>query len=380
MRKIIGVAVIATALVGLTAVQASAAEGSELEISGNVTTISGWQGTRKTTAGGPAIKSGVLNDGLIAPDTVLNRSDFGFFVDQVELDLAKGFGENIRLRADLDFSPHRAPAAGGVYVEQGYVTANIPAGNGVELLLGRFNSGIGLDPTDRHLLSTVTFSSIRRSLLPDQLTGLRLGYDTNEATRVEVYLVNSLADGAIGAANSNLPSLGLNVSYAWGDEGNKNWVKFNAAAGPEQATNQNWTFLGDLNGNVAVSDAFCVGAEGTYRQTALAGGVARKNIGGQLKGTYAFSDVWDGTLRYSLVWDVNGGGVVSPNPITTAFAATEGLGSRAVLHSLSLATGYQITDGAKFILEGAVDVSKASAAGSTTGLTPGVAGLFAYNF
>lgn len=381
MRKLLVLAV-AVALASLVSVSAKAAEGSDLEISGNVTTVSGFQRPSKNAG---LINDGILGDGLDPTDPLVGGEDFGFYVDQVEVDLAKSFGENIRLRADLDFSPHRAPAAGGVYVEQGYVTANIPAGNGVELLLGRFNSGIGLDPIDRNELSTVSFSTVHRTLLPDNLTGVRFGYNWSEATRTELFIVNDLADtGPATATTSNMPSGGFNISYAWGEEGNKSWVKLSGAGGPEQATLKHYSFLGDLSGNWAVSDAFAVGLEGVYRQDNAPAGATdnAQYIGGQLKGRYAFSDVWDGTLRYGFIWDLdNGQGTVAAGGRATggANAILGAVGTGAgTTHSVSLATSYKITDGAKFILEGSVDVGKPS--GGATGYTPGIAGMFAYSF
>jgi len=367
---------------------ARAEEGSELEISGNVTTVAGWQ----RPSNNPAFPvSGILADGLAAPGG-LTTDTFGFFVDQVELDLAKSFGENIRIRADIDFTPHRVVAGGGqVEIEQAYVTANIPAGNGLEFLLGRFNSGIGLDPIDRNELSTVSFSSVHRTLLPHNMTGMRLGYDFSEATRLEMFVVNNLNGDVTppgSAADSDIPSFGFNLSYNWGDEGNKSWVKFSGAGGPERATKKGWSFLGDLSGNFAVSDAFWIGAEGVYRQDDAPVADNAQYIGGQLKARYAFSDVWDGTLRYGFVWDLDNGGVggvpatgyVPANPVlvgTTGVLA--GLGAEGQMHSLSLATSYQITDGAKFVIEGGIDLSRASAGGGT-GMTPGIAGMFAYSF
>jgi hypothetical protein len=120
------------------------------------------------------------------------------------------------------------------------------------------------------------------------------------------------------AADSDIPSFGFNLSYMWGDEGNKSWLKFNGAGGPEGPTKKGWSFLGDLNGNFAVSDAFWIGAEGVYRQDdgGLIGAENAQFIAGQLKGRYAFSDVWDGTLRYSFVWDLDEGqaGGIPPGP------------------------------------------------------------------
>ncbi len=384
MKKLLVVAV--AAALALPAIVARAEEGSELEISGNVTTVTGWQRPSRNP-GFP--DAGILADGLAAPGP-LTTDTFGFFVDQVELDLAKSFGENIRIRADLDFSPHRMNAGGGqVEIEQSYVTANIPAGNGIEFLVGRFNSGIGLDPIDRNEMSTVSFSSVHRVLLPHNITGIRFGYDFSEATRLEVFVVNKLSDAAPGAL-TDIPSFGLNLSYKWGEEGNKSWVKFNGAGGPEGPTKKGWSFLGDLNGNFAVSDAFWIGAEGMYRQDdgGLIGAENAKYFGGQLKARYAFSDVWDGTLRYGFVWDLeNGGaggvpaaGLVPANPVNIATTGIgTGLGAQGQMHSVSLATSYQITDGAKFVVEGSCDFSHFRAGGSM-GLTPGVAGMFAYSF
>lgn len=366
-----------------------AEEGSELEISGNVTTLAGWQ----RPSNNPAFAvSGILGDGLAAPGA-LTTDTFGFFVDQVEVDLAKSFGENIRIRADLDFTPHRTVSDGGlgaVEIEQAYVTANIPAGNGLEFLLGRFNSGIGLDPIDRNELSTVSFSSVHRTVLPHNITGMRLGYDFSEATRLEIYVVNNLQGDVAApgtAADSDIPSSGFNISYAWGDEGNKSWIKLSGAAGPERATKMGWSFLGDLSGNFAVSDAFWIGAEGVYRQDDAPVADNAQYMGGQLKARYAFSDVWDGTLRYGFMWDLDNGQVAVPavgyvpaNPVlggTTGILT--GLGAAGTMHSLSLATSYQITDGAKFVIEGGIDLTRPSAGGGT-GMTPGIAGMFAYSF
>jgi hypothetical protein len=376
MRKLLVVAVVVA--LASWAFDARAEEGSELEISGNVTTLAGYQRPSKNPTFGAA--DGVLADGLRATTGVVGTDQFGFFVDQVEIDLAKSFGENIRIRADLDFSPHRAPAAGGVYVEQGYVTANIPAGNGIEFLLGRFNSGVGLDPIDRHDLSTVSFSSVHRTLLPHNITGMRLGYDFSEATRLEFYLVNDLQDaGPATATTSEIPSGGFNVSYAWGEEGNKSWIKLNGAAGPEGRTKKGISFLGDLSGHFVVSDAFSVGAEGIYRQDDTAGaGDDAQYIGGQLKGRYAFSDVWDGTLRYSFIWDLDSTDIATPQPVANPLGIV-GLGANGTMHSVTLATGYQITDGARLVVEGGVDLSRFSAGGGT-GFTPGIAGMFAYSF
>lgn len=371
MRKLL-VSAIAVALVGAALTGSARAEDSSgLEISGNITSVTGWQRSTQngTTARTPLGNAGLLGDNLAAIGGS-GTDTFGFYVDQVEVDLAKSFGENIRVRADLDFSP-AGPGSGAEIVEQAYTTANIPAGNGIELLVGRFNSGIGLDPIDRNELRTVSFSMPHRVLLPHNLTGARLGYDWSENTRLEFYIVNDLSDNL---SSTDVPSLGMNLSYAWGEEGNKSWVKFSGAAGPEKATKKGYTFLTDLSASWAVSDAFRLGIEGDYRQDDGTAGANAKNFAGALSGTYAFSDVWDGTLRYSFVKQSKAVSGVAANEVV----GSAGLGYIGYNHEFVLATGYQITDGARFVLEGRGDLAKAT--GVTSGLGYGLGAKFAYSF
>lgn len=397
MKKITILAVV-LALAGFVAsIPAQAEEGGMLEITGNLTTVTGWQ--RASTGRYFDTTAGILADGLAVPGAA-GTEQFGFFIDQIEIDLAKSYGENIRFRADLDFFPFTGAATPGRFtgatggggtgdfvVEQAYATANIPAGNGWELLVGRFNSGVGLDSVDRNELSTVSFSSVHRLLLPHNLTGARLGYDWSDNFRWETYLVNSLMDAAPGAT-STVPSFGFNAIYNYGSEGNPSWWKFSGAGGPEQAagTNKSFSFLGDLALRHAATDAFTFGFEGVYRQDDAAAGVAdnNQNIAGTLQGTYAFSDVWDGTLRYGYTWDLDagsGGSTVASanNEFAPGLAGT--LTNGGVRHDFAIATGYSITDGARFGLEGRLDLTNPSAvADGTAGMNLGAAGTFAYNF
>ncbi|QQR81563.1 MAG: outer membrane beta-barrel protein [Deltaproteobacteria bacterium] len=375
MRKLLALAVLTVAATSLVAANVRAEEGSGLEISGNITNIGAWSKTLKNTPTTGTL--GILNDyGLRAADTK-NSSQFGFYNDQVELDLAKSFGENIRARADIDFSGSRASGTTPTVIEQAYVTANIPAGNGWELLVGRFNSGIGLDPVDRSELSTVSFSNVHRTLLPHNLLGARLGYNFNEATRAEFYVVNNLADKA--TSGTQVPGLGANVVYSWGEEGNSSWVKLNAAASPETTSNKPWSMLADLSASLAVNEALKVGLEGAYRQDPITGSANDdRHFGGQAKATYAFSDVWDGTLRYSIVHSRQEvASLIGVNAGTSL--TTVGYGSGGTSHQISLATGYSIADGARLVIEGNLDMGK-SRGTTTTSYVPGVAGMFAYSF
>ncbi len=213
MKKLIAMAV-AIAVVGFMGVTDVRAEG-DLEVSGHVNIVSGWQRTHGNSTLAPGQAAGLLNDGLVAPGPA-STDQFHFFVDEVELDLAKQFGENIRLRADLDFTPagnRVGPAAGQVGVEQAYITVNVPLGNGAELLFGRFNSGIGLDPIDRNELSTISFSTIHRTLLPHNITGMNFYYGISENWSFDFFVVNDLQDAGVGVT-TDIPSLGFTVEWS----------------------------------------------------------------------------------------------------------------------------------------------------------------------
>ncbi len=379
MKKLIALA-LATAVAGLIGVSDIQAQEGDLEISGHVNTVSGWQRVHGNSSAGTTAAGGILNDGLAVPGGP-TTDQFGFFVDEVEVDLAKQFGENIRLRADLDFTPggNRQGFAGGqVGVEQAYITFNVPVGNGAEWLVGRFNSGVGLDPIDRNELSTVSFSTIHRRMLPHNMTGMNFYYAINENWSFDIFVVNDLQDAGIGVT-TDIPSGGFNIDWSNAEAGEGSWVRFSGLIGPEQATKKNYSFMGDLAASINVNEGFYIDLEGLYRQDNSGGADNAQYIAGTLALRYAFSDIWDGTLRYGFAWDLDqgqaGGAVIVPaNPL----AAGNGIGFAGTQHDLTLATGYEITDGARFVVEGRFDLQKASAGGSN--YIYGVAGGFYYDF
>jgi hypothetical protein len=397
MRKISFYAVALALTCLVTSPSSRAEEAGMLELTGSAVSVTGWQ--RASTGKYLDTTAGVLADGLAVP-AAAGTEQFGFFIDQVEVDLAKSFGENIRFRADLDFAPFTGGATPGrvgplaitsggtadFLVEQIYTTANIPAGNGMELLVGRFNSGIGLDPIDRGELSTVSYSSAHRLILPHNMTGARLGYDFTDSFRWETFVVNDLADRA-PAATSPIPSLGFNALWSWGGEEDMSWFKFSGAGGPETpGLMKHWSFLGDAALQYGLSDSTSLGVEGVYRQDNATTGATDNDqyMGGTLKLGYGFSDVWDGTLRYGFTWDLDAGSggsavTVANNTFSPGLAGT--LTNGGVRHDLALATGYAITDAARFGLEGRVDLTNPSAAANgSSGQNFGFAGVFAYNF
>jgi putative OmpL-like beta-barrel porin-2 len=378
MKKL-GIFALAAALASFTAIGSSRAAESAaggLEFSGNVDVVTGWQhddggtydplGSCPNGLGGLGCNaidtagsgSGQLGDfrGLATP----NRDTFNFYLDQVELDLQKTFGENIRLRADLDFGrflsgSFNTTASGlnptsAFNLEQGYVTANIPVGNGMEFLIGRFNAPIGLESVDRPDNITLSFSDIYRYVRPHNVTGAKIYYAFNNWFDWSVYLVNNLSDSISFAAgtDSAIPSWGTRFGFTWGAEGQKSTLGLSYAGGPEQNNNNaHLTHILDLDFLLHVTKNFRIGGEGIYRQdnvvAALEGLTPNsKAIGGQLVLAYAPSETWDFFFRYDYLHDINP---------TAAYTGVD-----QQINAFSVGTTYQITDGAKMKLEYRLDL------------------------
>src|SRR5262249_21115409 len=151
----------------------------------------------------------------------------------------------IRVRADLDFgrflsgSGRNTQAGSNFNLEQGYLTANVPVGKGMELLLGRFNAPIGLESVDRADNIALSFSNVYRSLRPDNLTDLKIYSAFNDHFDWSLYLVNNLADAVVPAvgADSAIPSYGTRFGFTWGAKDKESTIGFSYAGGPEQFGN-----------------------------------------------------------------------------------------------------------------------------------------------
>ncbi|MFH1874620.1 MAG: outer membrane beta-barrel protein [Pseudomonadota bacterium] len=306
---------------------------------------------------------------------------FGFFVDEVELDLMKSFGENIRLRADLDFG--RVASSGlntaAFVLEQAYATANIPVGNGIEFLLGRFNTPIGFEAAD--VIDNYTISKSAISYLrPINTTGAKIYYAFNDLVDLHFYVVNSLTQDSDAKIN-DVPSLGLRLGFNWGDDG-ESTLGISPFFGPEtRASNKHFTFGGDVDLNWWVTEEFALGAEALFRRdNAFGAGVSNTEyLAGLLNLHYAFSDVWDGTLKYCFAKQFDPGNYrlagLAANPLNAWNNLT---GAEQSMHQIALAGGYAIADGAKLKLEGRFDMVKP--AGAAKQYTYGLAMAFAYRF
>jgi hypothetical protein len=387
-----------------------------LEFSGHIDVVTGWQHDDNSTidpfgscsfgAGGLGCNSvdsafsgvGGLGDfrGLGTP----NRDTFNFYLDEIELDVQKSFGQNIRIRADLDFGRFLSgtPNQGGAnfIVEQGYVTANLPFGNGIEFLVGRFNLPMGYESVDRIQNTAISFSNLYRYVRPHNSTGAKIYYAFTEVFDWNLYVVNNLADTFSFAAgtDSAIPSWGTRFGLTFGEEGRESTVGISYAGGPENFNqNAHLTHMIDLDFMVRVTDRFAIAGEAIYRQdntgfvpasppavpgTSFVGLPNSKTWAADILFAFNLSETWDMWFRYGYLNDINNTGAYT--------------GVEEQMHDFTLGGGYQITDSAEFKVEYRLDLrlyptstttafaAAVGADGSGTSLSNAVAGSFGYAF
>ena len=380
------VAVLALALAAFVATSASAEEkyvAGGFEAAGHVMAGGGWtHNTSKYPAAGAYFTfdgdvgyfAGVM--GKYSNGTFSGKSDqLSFFVDEVELDLMKSFGENIRLRADLDFGRVASSGVGtaAFVLEQAYATANIPVGNGIEFMLGRFNTPIGFEAVDVIDNDTISKSVIATGLRPTNTTGLKIYYSFSDLVDLHFYIVNTLTQDSDVKIN-DVPSFGMRLGFNWGDEGTESTFGISGLFGPEtRLSNKHFTYAGDLDLNWWITEAFALGAEGIFRRDNAFGGSNTEYMGGLLNLHYLFSDVWDGTLKFCFAKQFD------PSNLAVATAYTNLTGAEQSIYQISLAGGYEIADGAKLKMEGRFDILNPTGA-SNTYYNYGLALAFGYNF
>ncbi|MBX7148569.1 porin [bacterium] len=392
MKKLIYTGLLAAMVMASTSARANgtpapapASEG--LEISGAVDIVGGWQHDDKDAAGTTGSIGGLADyDNGAAIGNTSNGDHFRMVVNQVEVDLQKSFGENIRLRADLDFrdlANTNGTGAGGdvVNVEQAYVTANIAAGNGIEFLFGKFNAPVGVESVDSRDNWLISYAAPYRYMTPTSVTGAKIYYAFSDLVDLHVGVVNNL--NAAGFGDSRIPSALVRLGFNWGEEGRESTLGISGGFGPETAGNSDFDFYGDVDFMWAASDTISVAAEGVYRSsdTGVAGGNKRTAIAGLAALNYKASDVWDITGRVGYIWEMDPIGIT--DPASTTGGAYTGLGGTTGFEGTSLSgtlgVGYQIADGAKMKLEYRYDWVKAAKAQANSDAQSLLA-QFAYTF
>src|SRR4030095_6346499 len=262
MKKMLSVLSLVS-LLGSQPLWAAESKAGGLELSGNVDVVVGYQHDDSDANG--TFVGGQL--GQFRGNTAPSRDTFNFYIDQVELDLNKTCGENLRIRADLDFgrflsgsgrntNSDLTTVGSNFEIEQAYVTVNLM---GSELLIGRFNVPIGYYVVDRPDNPTISFSSPFNYLTPTNATGAKFYKAFGEHFDWHVYVVNRLDDciffggaclttGGTAASDSAIPSYGTRIGFNWGGEDTKSTVGISYAGGPERGgQNAHLTHLIDLD-------------------------------------------------------------------------------------------------------------------------------------
>lgn len=356
---------------------------AELEISGNVTTVTLYQHDDKDAG---ALGGGGATQGDLGVADCANCDHFRFVLDQVELDLENEFGENIRARADIDFRDVAGTgirAADVMDLEQGYVTANLGIGNGMEFLIGKFDAPIGLESVDRHENVFSTYTPGYRYLMPTTTMGAKIYYEFNDNWSMDFAVVNNL-NGAIGG-NSAYPSGLLRFGARWGEEGNESFIHGAVAGGPEQnagvtgaSQNKHYDMMGDLWGNWSIGDFWDIGWEATFRQTnSITGGANQKAIAGQVYAMYQASDVWSVQWRVHDFWELNPPRARGGSGASTTGATWQGF--EGMNYGGSAAATYKITDDANMKMEYRFDFASTAGARANADYHTGVV-EFAYSF
>ncbi|MBF0106959.1 MAG: outer membrane beta-barrel protein [Deltaproteobacteria bacterium] len=364
--------------VAMIALAFSSVAQAELQISGNVTTMVGYQYDSANAAATNA--AGGLTQGDLGEAAGAKTSHYTTIVDQAELDVENEFGENIMARIDVDFIDLGTPSASAFLLEQAYVTLNLGVGNGMEFMVGKFNAPLGLESVDRHENVFSTYTPGYIYLNPKQVMGLKFYYEFNDNWNFDLGILDSMQ--AVNANNSAYPSGVLRVGAKWGEESHLSYVNLGAGFGPEHnagssgvSQNKYYDLYGNLWGNFAAGDYWDVGFEFIYRmsQTGAAAGDSQSAMAGQLYTVYQPSDVWTIQLRAATHYEKDPDQGWGASTTGGTWGAFDGW-----VYSGTLGGTYQITDGAQMKIEYRFDMASASGAADANYHT-GVA-EFAYSF
>jgi hypothetical protein len=353
MKKLFVTALIA-AMAFSTAAQA------ELEIGGNVTTVTGFTYTNDANAiGGGQAGQGDLG---FSHGT---GTEFGFVLDQVELDLESEFGHNIRARADIDFRDttggSQVRVGDTVTIEQAYVTANL--GDSVEFAVGKMNAPVGLESNDRVENAFSAYTPAYTYLNPKSVMGLKFYYEFSDTWSLDFAIVNSLNGTGSGAANTgiagaskatDIPSAILRIGAVWGEEGRESFANLAFGFGPENASNK-YDLYGNLWGNWAFGDYWDLAWEIVYYNSDSATGTNPQALAVQLAAIWQASEAWDVQLRANWFGELKSAtGVTSTN----GTAAFSGLGAKGNLFGGALGATYHVTEDANIKIEYHFDYAK----------------------
>ncbi len=301
----------------------------------------------------------------VAPSA--GQDNFMFYVDDIELDIVKSFGKNVAMRADLEFGRLASGSFWNFNLQQAYITANIPVGNGIEFLMGRFWGPAGFEADDAYDNEMISWSILTRSnAYPYVTTGFEIRYPFNDLVTLHFYTMNGITNDTTAKLN-DIPSFGATVEFTWGEEDSESFVTISPYAGPESNSNRHWTYGIDVSWNVYATETFSIGGEGLFRRDNGFGGPNTYYAGGLIELYYDFTDAIYGVVRYTYMQQFDpGNGVLNLT------------GAQQQIHEASLAGGWWLNDACVIKAEARFDYIDPNAASSQW--NAGAALAFAYGF
>jgi hypothetical protein len=295
------------------------------------------------------------------------QDNFMFYVDDVEIDVVKSFGKNVAIRADLEFGRIASGSFWNFNLQQAYVTANIPVGNGIELMIGRFWGPAGFEAYDAYDNEVISWSILTRSnAYPYVITGAKLRYEFNDLVELHVYATNNMTNDTT-AMIDDVPSFAATLKFTWGKEESESYASLTPFFGPESGDNRHFSYGADISWQVYVTDSFAIGGEGVFRRDNGFGGPNTDYAGGLFELYYDFTDAWYGVARYAYMQQFDpGNGVLNLT------------GAKQQIHEASLAGGWWLNDACVIKAEARFDYIDPAGAADQWNL--GGALAFAYGF
>jgi len=295
------------------------------------------------------------------------QDNFMFYLDDVEIDIVKKFGKNVALRTDLELGRLASGSFWNFNLQQAYMTANIPAGNGIEFVIGRAWTEAGFEAEDAYSNEIISWSITSRSnVYPYVVTGLGIHYEFNDLIEFILYASNGITNDTTWKMN-DIPSFAATLRFNWGEEKKENTVGISPFAGPESGSNRHWSFGVDVDFNFHVTDALEIGGEGVYRRDNGFGGPDTDYAGGLIELYYDFTDAWYGVTRYAYFQQFDiGNGVLNLT------------GAKQQIHEAVLAGGYWLNDACVIKAEARFDYIDPAGAADQWDLGASLA--FAYGF
>lgn len=163
-------------------------------------------GATAVPAAEPSIMSGFVDAGYAGN---FDRRDDAFGLHEAELDVTRGQGDDIQLRADLEWV--RDGESWRAAAEQGYLAWRLPCRRPVTFTLGRFNAPIGWELPDAPDMHQFSHGLLFTYGTPTNLTGAMLSGSLGSAFDLKAYAVNGWEQNA---ENNGVKTWGGRLGYS----------------------------------------------------------------------------------------------------------------------------------------------------------------------